>query len=211
MEKLQIDLYSDVVCPWCWIGKHRLEKAVEEAGLKDQVTWRFHAYELGARQQETGTVAQHLGEKYQISHGEVKQMLERVSSLGPELGLSFDFDKAKTAASFDAHRLVKAAEKEGRDRDLMERLHKAHFSDGQDVSDKAVLESLAVEAGMKAEEARRVLSTDAYAQEVEEDEARASSYEIRGVPFAVLNGRLGVPGAQPVATFVQAIKQALTA
>jgi predicted DsbA family dithiol-disulfide isomerase len=209
MPPVQIDLYSDVVCPWCWIGKHRLELALQEAGLSEGVEWRFHAYELGPRQQAPGTVAQHLGEKYQVGPGEVKQMLARVESLGPELGLHFDFAKARTAASFDAHRLVKAAEKAGKGADLMERLHRAHFSDGQDISDPAVLESLALQAGLDGAEARRVLSTDAYTKEVDEDEARAASYEIRGVPFTVINGRLGVPGAQPVATFVQALKQAM--
>jgi predicted DsbA family dithiol-disulfide isomerase len=208
MPPVVIDLYSDVVCPWCWIGKHRLERALQEAGLSQDAQWRFRAYELGPRQQAPGSVAERLGEKYAAGPEEVRQMFARVESLGAELGLAFNFSKARAASSFDAHRLVKAAEKAGRAADLMERLHRAHFSDGQDISQAAVLESLASQAGLDTAEVRRVLDSDAYAKEVDEDEARAASYEIRGVPFTVLNGRLGIPGAQPVATFVQALKQA---
>jgi predicted DsbA family dithiol-disulfide isomerase len=208
MPAVEIDLYSDVVCPWCWIGKHRLQKALEQAGLSSDVRWRFRAYELGPRQQAPSTVAQHLGEKYGVGPDEVKQMLSRVEGLGPELGLHFDFTRAKTAQSFDAHRLVKAAEKEGKGPAMMERLHRAHFSEGQDISDAAVLESLALAVGLEPAEAKRVIGSDAYGKEVDEDEARAASYEIRGVPFTIINGRVGVAGAQSVAAFVQALQQA---
>ena len=206
---LTIDLWSDIVCPWCWIGKHRLEKALDQLGVKAE--WKFHAYELGPRQQKRQPTLQHLAEKYHVPLEEARQMVKRVQDLGAELGIDINPDKQFTAPTFDGHRLVQAAQKAGLGPALMERLHKAHFSEGQDLGDKAVLRALAVEAGMDETEAQRVLDSDAYAKEVEEDEARAVSYEIGGVPFTVLNMRWAVGGAQPVEGFVDLLNEALKA
>jgi len=208
-QALTIDLWSDIVCPWCWIGKHRLEKALEQLGVEAQ--WNFHAFELGPRQQKRQPTLRHLAEKYHVPLEEARQMVQRVQDLGRELGIDINPDKQFTAQTFDGHRLIQAAQKAGLGRAMMERLHKAHFSDGQDVGDKVVLQALAVEAGMDLGEAKRVLESDAYAKEVEEDEARAVSYEISGVPFTVLNMRWAVGGAQPVEGFVDLLNEALKA
>jgi predicted DsbA family dithiol-disulfide isomerase len=208
-QPLTIDLWSDIVCPWCWIGKHRLEKALDKLGV--QAEWKFHAYELGPRQQKRQPTLRHLAEKYRVSPEEARQMVQRVQDLGRELGIDINPDKQFTAPTFDGHRLVQAAQKAGLGPALMERLHRAHFSEGLDVGDKSVLRALAVEAGLDAAEAARVLDSDAYAKEVEEDEARAVSYEIGGVPFTVLNMRWAVGGAQPVEGFVDFLNEALKA
>lgn len=207
MPKITLDLWSDVVCPWCWIAEHRIEKALASAGL--EADWNFHAYELGARRQSRQPTLQHLAEKYKVSLEEAREMTARVQALGAELGIDINPDVQQTAATFDAHRLVVAAQKQGLGKPLMERLHRAHFSAGLDVSDHAVLSRLAVEAGMDAAEAQRVLSTGAYSQEVEADEQRAAAYEITGVPFTVVNRRVAVGGAQPEETFLKVFAKAL--
>jgi predicted DsbA family dithiol-disulfide isomerase len=206
---LTIDLWSDIVCPWCWIGKHRLEQALEKLGVNAE--WKFHAYELGPRQQPRQPTLQHLAEKYQVSLEEARQMVRRVQDLGRELGIDINPDKQFTAPTFDGHRLIQSAQKAGLGPALMERLHKAHFSEGRDVGDKDELQALAVAAGLDGAEAKRVLESDAYAKEVEEDEARAVSYDIGGVPFTVLNMRWAVSGAQPVEGFVDLLNEALGA
>lgn len=136
-------------------------------------------------------------------------MTSRVQDLGRELGLDINTDKQQTAPTYDAHRLVQAAQAQGGDaRALVERLHRAHFSEGLDLGDRGVLQSLAAEAGMDPAEAGRALENGAYAKEVEEDEQRATAYEIGGVPFTVLNSHLAVEGAQSVEAFGKALREA---
>ena len=207
MPKITLDIWSDVVCPWCWIGKHRVERALAAAGL--EADWRFHAYELGARQQTRQPTLKHLAEKYKVSLEEARTMTERVQTLGTELGIDINPDVQQTAASFDAHRLMVAAQKVGLGKPLMERLHRAYFSEGLDISDHAVLLGLVVEVVLDATEAKRVLDTDAYSQEVETAEQQAAAYQIGGVPYTVVNMQLAISGAQSEETFGQAFAQAL--
>jgi predicted DsbA family dithiol-disulfide isomerase len=206
---VNIDLWSDLVCPWCWIGEHRLDRALLNLGLRDKVTLRFHAYELGPRQQSREPILEHLAHKYHVSLDEARQMTQRVQDLGAELGLDIDPEKQFTAPTFDAHRLVAARQAQGDARALVDALHRAHFSQGRDLGDLSVLAAVAAETGMDRAEAQRVLQTGAYAQEVEEDLRRAQAYEIRGVPFFVFDMKLALNGAQPVDVFEKALKQAL--
>lgn len=203
---LTLDVWSDVVCPWCWIAKRRVELALQRQGLQAQ--WRFHAFELGPRSQARLPILQHLSQKYRLSLDETRAMTQRVQDLGTELGLDINPERQSTAATFDAHRLIQAAQIQGNAPALMERLHRAHFSEGLDVSDKAVLARLAAEAGLDPAQAQRVLQSDAYSAEVEADLRRAADYEIRGVPFTVFNGRYAVNGAQSVEAFEGVMKQA---
>jgi predicted DsbA family dithiol-disulfide isomerase len=136
-------------------------------------------------------------------------MVGKVQGLGAELGIDINPDKQGTAQTFDAHRLVKAAESAGLGAQMVERLHRAHFTEGLDVGDKAVLRVLAGEAGMVPEKAAQVLDSDAYAREVEEDEQRARDYEISGVPFTVVNGRYAVGGAQSEKAFRKVLEEAV--
>ncbi len=205
-EPITLDLWSDIVCPWCWIGKHRLQRALESAGL--EARWRFRAYELGERSQERRPTLSHLAQKYGVSPDEARGMLGRVRDLGAELGLDINPDVQKTAPTFDAHRLVKAAEAAALGPQLMERLHRAHFSEGRDLGDRGELAALAAEAGLDLAAARRLLETDAYAADVEADEERAAAQAIGGVPFTVINGRFAVSGAQSVETFRKAFARA---
>jgi predicted DsbA family dithiol-disulfide isomerase len=202
-----IDLWSDLVCPWCWIGEHRLDRALRNLGLRDSVTLRFHAYELGPRQQERQPILQHLAAKYRVSLDEARAMTSRVQDLGRELGLDIDPDKQFTAPTFDAHRLVASRQARGDARALVDALHRAHFSQGLNLADLSVLASVAAENGMDRAEATRVLETGAYTQEVEEDLRRAHDYEIRGVPFFAFDMKLALNGAQPVEVFEKALKQ----
>lgn len=209
---LNLDVWSDIVCPWCYVGEHRVRKALDALGVTD-VRWRFHSFELGPRQQARQPVAQMLAQKYRVPPAEARQMMARVQTLGAELGLDINPDKQYTAASFDAHRLVQAAQAQVEDGSralaVMDRLHRAYFSEGLDTSDHAVLAGLAAEAGMPKAEAERLLATNAYAQEVEEGERRAQAYEIRGVPFTVVADQWAASGAQPVEAFVAMLKKGL--
>lgn len=211
-EPLNIDVWSDIVCPWCYVGEHRVRKALEQLGVTE-VRWRFHSYELGARKQARTPVVEHLAKKYRVTPAEARQMMERVQTLGAELGLDINPDKQYTAGSFDAHRLVQAAQAQVEDGSralaVMDRLHRAYFSEGLDTSDAGILAGLAAEAGMPKAEAERILATDAYALEVEEGERRAAAYEIRGVPFTVVADQWAVSGAQPVETFVAVLQKGL--
>src|SRR5665213_593204 len=203
---LTLDLWSDLVCPWCWIGKHRVERALAAEGL--EARWHFHAYELGARIQTRRPTVTHIAEKYGMSLAEARQMTDKVRDLGRELGLDINPEVQKTAPTYDAHRLVQAAQTQGDARTLVERLHRAHFSEGLDIGDRRVLGTLAVESGMDLKEADRVLHSGAYSTEVEEDEQRATSYGIGGVPFTLMNGRLTVEGAHSVEAFGKKLREA---
>ena len=206
---LSIDLWSDIVCPWCWIGKHRIERALQAEGL--EAKWRFHAYELGPRERKRQPTLDHLAEKYGVGVAEGRQMMQRVQDLGKEMGLDMNPDKQQTAPTYDAHRLVQAVQAKGDARALVERLHRAHFSEGLDIGDRVVLKTLAGEAGMDAKAAGQVLESGAFGAEVDLDEQRASDYEIGGVPFTVVNGRLSVGGAQSAEAFGKVLRKALAA
>jgi predicted DsbA family dithiol-disulfide isomerase len=205
---LTIDLWSDPICPWCWIGKHRLEQALKQAGLEQHARWNFHAFELGPRDAAPAPVTDMLRKKYGGSAQDIRDMFKRVEDLGAELGLKFEFERSIAAPTFTAQRLVKAAAPSGRAGALLEAMHLAHFTKGLDLSDTSVLQALAVEAGLPAAETAAVLGGDAWTLEVEQDEERAAAYDISGVPFFVFQGRLALGGAQPVETFVKALEQA---
>ena len=205
---LTIDLWSDIVCPWCWIGKRRLERVLERTELSHRVQWRFHAFELGPRQQSPQPILEHLAQKYQVTLAEARAMTARVASLGAELGLTMNMDRCQSAATFDAHRLVQWAQTLGKAPALVEILHQAHFRDGLDVSDHGILRSLASQAGLDAAEAQRVLSTEAYGAEVEADLRKASSLEITGVPYTLVQGKWPVEGAQSLDVFEKALLEA---
>jgi predicted DsbA family dithiol-disulfide isomerase len=205
---LNLDLWSDIVCPWCWIGKRRLELALDHAGLADRAQWRFHAYELGAREQKPQPVIGHLAQKYGVTLEEARAMTARVASLGAEVGLVMNMDRCISAPTYDAHRLVQWAQSQGAAPKLMEALHQAHFTQGLDVSDHGLLAGLAQQCGLNKVHAEDVLKSDAFADGVEADLQRAQDYEISGVPFTVVKDRWVVQGAQSVAVFEQALLKA---
>lgn len=206
---VEIDVWSDVACPWCYIGKHRLEAGVREAGA--DVVVRFHSYELqpdaapapGTR--ELDALADRMGGRERT-----QQMFEHVTGIAAGEGLEYRFDDVIAANTFDAHRLIQLAKGHGLEEQAVERVFAAHFTEGIDVGDREALVALAGEIGLDADEARRVLDDGDLADAVRADERAAAQLGVTGVPFFVIDGRYGVSGAQPAALFAQGIRQALS-
>jgi predicted DsbA family dithiol-disulfide isomerase len=199
---LRIDVWSDVVCPWCAIGRARLHKALAAGGVEAEVHHR--AFELDPNHEGTRPTHEVLRERYGPD-APVEEMTERVRLLGAAEGLDLRPAQALAANTFDAHRLLAWAGSQGRSVQLMDALVAAHFAKSKDVSDRGVLEEAARTIGLDAAEARRVLESGDWADEVRQDEAMAQELGIRGVPFFVLEGRIGISGAQPVEAFRQAL------
>jgi predicted DsbA family dithiol-disulfide isomerase len=204
--QVQVDIWSDVVCPWCYIGKRRFESALAQFEHRDQVEVVFHSFELDpdATASPAGSIPDRLARKYGISREQAVQQNQRLARLGAVEGIDFQFERAQPANSFDAHRLLHFARQHGKQAELQERLFRAYFSDGEPIGDRETLMRLAGEAGL---DAREVLETDAYAADVREDERLAADLGINGVPFFVLNGRYGISGAQPTDLMLSALEQ----
>lgn len=206
-RRLRVDVWSDVVCPFCWIGKHRLEGALRQMGLQDEVEVVFHAFELNPAAPPARPLMEYLAGRFG-GPASVRAITQRTAAMGAAEGLAFDFDRAIAVRTFDAHRLALFAQSRGRGREAMERLMRAHFAEGRDLSDHGTLVALAAEAGVDPDEARDALAGDSFAAEVRTDEAEARGFGIGGVPFFVFDGRYAVSGAQPVEAFEQAIRVA---
>ena len=211
MEPVRIDVWSDVACPWCWVGKRHLEKAL--SGVTDaDVVWR--AFELnprapvrvdggsvdreGVESKDGGpTYAQRLARKYGVSEEEGQAMIDRMKGIGESAGLDFRFDRIKPTNTFDAHRLLRWAADEGRQPALKERLFQAYMHEGLLLGDPDVLAEQAASVGLDGGEAKRILADGRFADEVRTDEVFARQIGVSGVPFYVFGGRLSVSGAQP--------------
>jgi predicted DsbA family dithiol-disulfide isomerase len=209
---VKVEIWSDVVCPWCYIGKRRFESALARFPHRDEVDVEWRSFELDPAAPPTaelrGTHADQLQVKFGRPAAEIDQLLARVTSLAAAEGLDFRFDLNRGGNSFDAHRLLHLAKAHGRQDQLKERLDRGTFTEGLAVSDHEELTALAVEIGLDEAEVRDVLAGDRYADAVRDDEAQARAYGINGVPFFVLDGRYGVSGAQPADLFLQALTQA---
>jgi predicted DsbA family dithiol-disulfide isomerase len=194
---MRIDIWSDVVCPWCYIGKRRLEAAL--ATFPHPVDVHWHAFELdpAAPPSREGSYEQRLAEKYGISVDEAAAMTSRMTAAAAADGLDFRFDTAKPGNTFDAHRLLHLASLRGVQNALKERLFRATFTEGQPIADRDTLVRLATEAGLDAEETRTVLAAGTFADDVRADEEQAQRLGITGVPFFVVDEKYGVSGAQP--------------
>lgn len=208
---LEIQLWSDVICPWCWIGEARLRRALDQTGLTPQTRITMRAYQLDPAATGRTPVLEFLSGKMGGTIEQAREMAARPQELAAELGLTIDNERAIVVNTLKAHELIAFARTEGRDADLMSRLHRAHFTDGADVSDPAVLIHAAGDVGLDEAEAERALQTDAFASTVVEDREGAARIGVQGVPFFVLARRFAVSGAQDVETFVSAVDRAIQA
>lgn len=209
---MQVEIWSDVVCPWCYIGKRRFESALSQFAHRDDVEVIFRSFQLDPAAPLTSekTVNGMLVEKYGVSVEQAAAMNDRVSAIAAQEGLDYHLANAHYANTFAAHRLIHLAARHQRQHEMKERLMKAYFTDGADISDTETLVRLAAEAGITADEARDVLNDDAYAEDVRADERRAHSLGITGVPFFVIDEKYGVSGAQPTALLSDVLEQAWT-
>lgn len=206
---MKIEIWSDFVCPFCYIGKRRLEKALETFPHRESVSLEYKSYQLDP-------TAKHIpGKDFYETFSELKGMpLEQVKAMNHQVaaqaetvGLNLKFDTMKYANTFDAHRLFHFAEKEGKGEAMAERLLHAYFTESELLSDGDTLIKLAVEVGLSEDEARKVLETGKYTQKVNEDIAVARQIGVQGVPFFVFNEKYAVSGAQSPEMFTQVLEK----
>ncbi|MCA1712371.1 MAG: DsbA family oxidoreductase [Actinobacteria bacterium] len=205
---MRIDIWSDVVCPWCYIGKRRLEAALADFHGEADVHW--HAFELdpSAPASAEGTYEERLAAKYGCSLAGAAEMTASMTAAAAAEGLDFRFDIAQPGNTFDAHRLLHLAGERGVQDAVKERLLRATFTDGEPIGDRETLVRLVAEAGLDVDEARQVLTDGTYADEVRADEAQAAQLRITGVPFFVVDQRYGVSGAQPAEVLREVLDRA---
>jgi len=212
MDRLRVDVWSDVACPWCYIGKRRLEAVLEGFPNAADVDVVWHSFELDPSAPRSGpdglTTAEYLSKKYGCSVSEARTMMQRVADTAKSDGLQFNQAHQRPGNTFDAHRLIKLANKHGKQSDMNERLFKAYFTDERTISDKAVLAKIGEEAGLPVDEVTAMLESDLYAKEVREDEAEAKEIGVRGVPFFVFGEKYAVSGAQPKESLLAVLEKA---
>lgn len=207
---MQVEIWSDVVCPWCYIGKRRFEKALARFEHADEVeiVWRSFELDPGAPRVQTEPHAERLARKYGVSLAQVEAMNARLVGEASKEGLLFHLAESKGGNTFDAHRLIHLAAASGRASEMKERLMKAYFSEGVAIGERAELVRLATDAGLDEADVKAMLSSDQFAADVRADEARAREFGISGVPFFAIDERYGVSGAQPADVLLEALRQA---
>ncbi|WP_228387025.1 DsbA family oxidoreductase [Ornithinicoccus halotolerans] len=206
---VKIDIWSDVVCPFCYLGKRHLELALQRFEHRDEVEVVWHSFELDphAPAEDERPTSRMLAEKYGMTLEQARANNARLEQQAAQVGLEYHLEQARRGNTFDAHRLLHLAREEGGQGELQERLMRGYFTESLPVGDPATLVRLATEAGLEEGRVRAVLAGDEYAEAVRADEARARDYGATGVPFFVLAGRYGVSGAQPVELFERALAQ----
>jgi predicted DsbA family dithiol-disulfide isomerase len=209
-RRLQVEIWSDVVCPWCYIGKRRFEAALEQFEHRDdvEVVWRSFELDRSAPARREGDYVTRLADKYGTGADEANAMIERITNVGQSVGLDMRFDLAQHGNTFDAHRLLHLARDRGVQDAVKERFMEAYFTEGRPIGDRDTLVQLAAEAGLDADEARAALEGDAYTAEVRADEEEAGRLGATGVPFFVVGRRFAVSGAQATDLFSEVLERA---
>ena len=203
-----IDVWADVVCPWCFIGKRRLEKALETFPHRDQVTIRHRAFQLQPDIKETVLTKSYLAEKYQASVEQVTQMQANVCAVADGEGLCYNLDDTFSGNTFDAHRLLLWSATEGKQDELLEVLFSNYFEKSKSVFSHSDLVSAAVGVGIDADKADDFLTSNLFVDEVIADRNLASQLGATGVPFFVFDMKYGISGAQPLEAFTQTLESA---
>ncbi len=211
-QKMKVDIWSDIMCPFCYIGKRKFEKALAQFEHKDDVEIIWHSFQLdpGIEYAPDRNLYDYLAERKGQSRDWSVKVHGQMTETAKQVGLEYNFDKAVVANSFDAHRLIQMAKQEGKGDAAEEQLFKAYFTDGKNMSEPEVLAQIGAEIGMDAGAVRQMLQSEAYKEEVGHDITAAEALGINGVPFFVLDNKYGVSGAQAPETFLGALAQAWT-
>jgi predicted DsbA family dithiol-disulfide isomerase len=206
-DSIKVDIWSDVQCPWCYIGKRKFEAAV--AGFDGEVEVEYHSFELSPDTPVDfeGTPIDYLSQRKGMPVAQVEEMLERVTGIAASVGLDYDYDHVHQTNTVKAHELIHYAKSKGRQLDMKERLLKAYFVDGRHVGRIQDLADLAAEIGLDRDEVVTVLTANTFLADVKQDVAQAEAYGIQGVPFFVFDEKYGVSGAQDPATFANVLAQ----
>ncbi|WP_139488519.1 DsbA family oxidoreductase [Brevibacillus dissolubilis] len=207
---MKVEIWSDFICPFCYIGKRRFEAALEQFAHKQEIEVIYRSFELdpNAKREATQDIHSMLAGKYGMSLEQAKSANADVGRQAEGVGLTYDFDNMKPSNTFDAHRLSHYAASHGRMQEMTERLLYAYFTEGKHLGDHETLTALAAEVGLDRDEVAKMLSGEDFTQEVRSDEQEAVDLGIRGVPFFVINRRYAVSGAQPSEVFLDALKKA---
>ena len=208
--KMKVDIWSDIRCPFCYIGKRKFERALAQFPQKDKVEVEWHSFELdpGMKTQAGVNLYDYLASRKNITRESSVQLHRQVTETASQVGLTYNFDNTVVANSFDAHRLIQLAKLNGLGDAAEERLFKAYFSEGKDISDHLTLIILGDEIGLDGKLVKQMLDSDALTDEVRYDERQAGELGINGVPFFVINDRYGVSGAQQPEIFLQTLEKA---
>lgn len=206
---MKIEIWSDIACPFCYIGKRRLETALASFPHRDTVEIQWRSFELDpeARPEPGVNQYQRLAAKYGNTEAWARQMSANMTQMAAQEGLAFDFDRLVPANTLRAHRLVHLARQHGRQDAAKERLFKAYLEEGQDINDPATLTRLAAELDLPATEAAHLFSSDDFTQEVRHDEYQARQIGVRGVPYFVFDDKYAVSGAQPAELFQEVLEK----
>ena len=206
---MNVEIWSDIACPWCYVGKRRFEAALAQFEHRDdvRVTWRSFELDPAAPREREGERAARLAEKYGITVERAREMERQMTATAAGEGLDFRFDLARSGSTFDAHRVVHLAAEHGQQDAMKERLLRAYFTEGELMSDHETLVRLAVEIGVPEDEVRQMLASDRYAAEVREDERTAGSFGISAVPTFVVDRAVGVSGAHPPEALVELLRE----
>jgi predicted DsbA family dithiol-disulfide isomerase len=206
---MHVEIWSDIACPWCYVGKRRFEAALAAFEHRDEVTVTWRSFELDPEAPRERPVdgATHLAEKYGTSREQALEMQQRMTDVAAGEGLDFRFDLARGGNTFDAHRLLHLAAAHGAQDAMKERLMRAYLTEGEPIGDPAALERLGTEAGLPADEVRDLLAGDRFAAEVREDERTAMQFGIHAVPFFVVDRAIGASGAQPSEVFGELLRR----
>jgi predicted DsbA family dithiol-disulfide isomerase len=207
---MRIDVWSDIACPWCFLGKHRLDAALAQVGGDHEVVYRAFELNPGApKAYDDGlTHSERIGKKLGIPPAQMEAMHTRMRGLGEEVGIAFQFDRVKGGNTFDAHRVVRLGLERGIQPAVKERMMKAYFTDGEPIADRDALVRIATDAGLDAAEVTALLAGDRLTEEVRADETMAQELGITGVPFFVLAGKYAISGAQPTDVMIAALTRA---
>jgi predicted DsbA family dithiol-disulfide isomerase len=206
---MQVEIWSDVVCPWCYLGKRYFEQALEHFPHRDEVEVIYRSFELdpSAPPGVTTPTVEALASKYGLGLEQAREAQRQMERRAAQAGLTFRMEDLRSGNTRDAHRLLQLARARGRQAELAERLHRAYFTDQASIFDHSALAGFAADVGLDRDEALAVLASGEYGEAVEADEEVARSFGVSGVPFFVIDRRYGISGAQPAETITAVLER----
>ena len=207
---MKIEIFSDFACPFCYIGKKRLEQAIRETGLEDDVEIEYKSYQLNpyASKTEARPFYESMMEKYENTREEVEMMTSSIQDRAKEVGLTYHFEQMRTGNTENAHRLAKWARSHGKEAVFIEAMMDGYFTKGLNVNDKEALVGVAKAVGLPEGEAKDALESDRFAEELAKDRYDAQQLQVQSVPFFVFENKYGIIGAEPLEVFTRTLKQA---
>ena len=212
IKKLHVEVWSDIVCPFCYIGKRNYEKALSTFKQSNDVELEFRSFQLEPDFIQDTTnkynLTEALAKKYRRSIAEIKEMQQQITETAKSVGLDFNFDTSVRFNTYNAHRIIQIAKEKGIGNQLIEAFFLAYFTQGKNLGDSATLNAVATSNGLTAEDVQLALTDDSYAYKVKQDLQEAASIGISGVPFFVFNRKYGISGAQPPQVFSETLQKA---